>query len=209
MDSSKPDSCFLRSTSAVSLNERHQSFISELLVSTQTLEAVVLKVCSIIFILNVDATEETRLSGSSFSFLLGCFSQVLDQLTRSRTVTFDPLQLQQRRASAPPPVVLLVKREPPSSLALQVKQRLARRSVWTRLGWRRATRRLAASGARRGFWSFRNKYRWRAALSSAHRSESDLTDSDPPGDGVDEVTCGGDWVNAAGRRDETSRRRLQ
>ncbi|XP_067456324.1 chromatin target of PRMT1 protein-like [Thunnus thynnus] len=124
MDSSKPDSCFLRSTSAVSLNER--------------------------------------------------FSQVLDQLTRSRTVTFDPLQLQQRRASAPPPVVLLVKREPPSSLALQVKQRLARRSVWTRLGWRRATRRLAASGARRGFWSFRNKYRWRAALSSAHRRQGHL-----------------------------------
>ncbi|XP_070767824.1 chromatin target of PRMT1 protein-like [Enoplosus armatus] len=128
MDSSTADSFFLRSTSAVSLNER--------------------------------------------------FSKVLvDQLTQARMVTFDPNLLQQRRACGTLPVVLLVKRETSSLLNLQTrdwsvraKQRLRRRrsSVWTRLGWQQVTRRLSASRAR-GFWSFRNKFRWRARFTSAYR----------------------------------------
>nr|XP_046256589.1 uncharacterized protein LOC124065341 [Scatophagus argus] len=125
MDSSKQGSFYLRSTSALSLNER--------------------------------------------------FSQVLlEQVTRSRMVTFDPVLLQQRNVCRPsPPVVLLVKGETPSlpvvqtrdsSSSVRLKRRpRRRRSVWTRLGWQRATRRLSASRPR-GFWSFRNKYRWRAGF---------------------------------------------
>ncbi len=52
------------------------------------------------------------------------FSQVLvDQLTRSRMVTFDPTLLQQRRVCGPPPVVLLVKRETSLPPNLQVSHR--------------------------------------------------------------------------------------
>ncbi|KAM7421729.1 hypothetical protein PAMA_015734 [Pampus argenteus] len=103
------------------------------------------------------------------------FSQVLvDQLTQSRMVTFDPLQLRLKRVSDPPPGVLLVKQELPSSLALRtldsvpVKQHLKRRSVWSRLGRRQLTR------CYRGFWSFRNKYRRRVGFSSTYMRQGDL-----------------------------------
>lgn len=45
-----------------------------------------------------------------------------------------------------------------------------KRSVWTRLGWQRVTRRPSAS-AHQGFWSFMNKYRWRARVTSTCRRE--------------------------------------
>ncbi|CAK6982469.1 uncharacterized protein LOC121906387 [Scomber scombrus] len=68
-------------------------------------------------------------------------------------------------------VVLLVKRPMPSALALQVKRRGARSSVWTRLGWRHMTLRPAA---RCSLWSFRKKYRWRGGFSSAHKRRGHL-----------------------------------
>ncbi|XP_044062693.1 chromatin target of PRMT1 protein-like isoform X1 [Siniperca chuatsi] len=132
MDASKADSFFLRSTSAVSLNER--------------------------------------------------FSKgLVDQLTQSRMVTFDPVLLQQRRVRGPPPAVLLVKRQTSSPLSLQTRdssvrakqRRRRRRSVWTRLGWQQVTRRLSASRPR-GFWSFRHKFRWRARFTSTYRRWGDL-----------------------------------
>ncbi|XP_030271563.1 chromatin target of PRMT1 protein-like isoform X2 [Sparus aurata] len=111
------------------------------------------------------------LRGSSTLSLNERFSQVLvDQLTQPRTVTFDPVQLQRRTGSTP--LVLLLKGE--ASLlpdlqtrdpSVRMKQRVKRRSVWTRLGWQKVTRRRSASGPR-GFWSFRNKYRWRARFCS-------------------------------------------
>lgn len=53
----------------------------------------------------------------------------------------------------------------------RVKQCLRRRrNVWTRLGWKRFTHRISASKPR-GFWSFRNKYRWRSRFTSTYRSE--------------------------------------
>ncbi|XP_026227376.1 uncharacterized protein LOC113169845 [Anabas testudineus] len=130
-DSSKPRKLFLRSTSAVSLNER--------------------------------------------------FSQVLmDQVTQSRIVTFDPTLLRhQRTVSGTPPAV---NKEPSSLWGLQVRELVTgvsprvkqhlrrRRNVWTRLGWRRLTCCLSTSKAR-GFWSFRNKYRWRARFTSTYRRQ--------------------------------------
>ncbi|GAA6232421.1 uncharacterized protein LOC108884726 isoform X1 [Lates japonicus] len=127
MDPSKPDSLFLRSTSAVSLHDR--------------------------------------------------FSQVLlDQFARSRTVTFDPFLPLQRGASAAQQVFLLVKQEPSlqgpgvsprGRLGLR-RRRRKRRSVWTRLGWQQTTCRP------RGFWSFTNKYRWRARFTSTCRRRGPL-----------------------------------
>uniref|UniRef100_UPI0037E75AD9 chromatin target of PRMT1 protein-like n=1 Tax=Semicossyphus pulcher TaxID=241346 RepID=UPI0037E75AD9 len=130
MESAKPQSFFLRSTTAVSLNER--------------------------------------------------FSQVLmAQLTQSRTVTFDPILLQQRGGGDNSQVVLL-KRELPSSVHLQkhassvrVRPRVRRRrSIWSRLGWRQVTRRLSTTP--RGFWSFRNKYRQRGGFTSTCRGGGNL-----------------------------------
>ncbi|XP_051235085.1 uncharacterized protein LOC127351518 [Dicentrarchus labrax] len=126
MNSSRPEQFYLRSTSALSLNER--------------------------------------------------FSQVLvDPLTCSRTVTFDPVLLQQRRRMCnAASVVLLVKRETSWLPALQTADpsvragQRRRRSVWTRLGWRRATQRP------QGFWSFRNKYRWRAGFTSTASRRGNL-----------------------------------
>ncbi|XP_045899837.1 chromatin target of PRMT1 protein-like [Micropterus dolomieu] len=130
MDSSKPDSFFLRSTSVLSLNER--------------------------------------------------FSKVpVKQPAPSRTVTFDPVRLQQSGVCDAQPAVLLLERPTASLLSLQtrgssVKQRpRRRRSVWTRLGWQSEARRLSAA-APRGFWSFRNKFRWRARFSSTYRRWRDL-----------------------------------
>lgn len=52
------------------------------------------------------------------------FSQVLmDQLTQSRMMTFDPVLPQQGRACGLTPVVLLLKRQLPSPLNLQVSHR--------------------------------------------------------------------------------------
>ncbi|XP_035527350.1 chromatin target of PRMT1 protein-like [Morone saxatilis] len=131
MDSSQPEQFYLRSTSALSLNER--------------------------------------------------FSQVLmDPLTCSRMVTFDPVLLQQRRKMCDAAsVVLLVKREtswlpglqtanPSVRVGQRRRRRRRKRSVWTRLGWRRATQRP------RGFWSFRNKYKWRAGFTSTGRRRGKL-----------------------------------
>ncbi|XP_070690868.1 chromatin target of PRMT1 protein-like [Pempheris klunzingeri] len=112
------------------------------------------------------------------------FSQVLmDQVTRPRAVTFDPVQVQRRSWRAPPPAVLLAERErspPPSLQTLRPSGRLRqclmetrRRSVWTRLGWQRVTRGLVASGPL-GFWSFRNKYRWSARFTSTYRRRANL-----------------------------------
>ncbi|KAE8289391.1 hypothetical protein D5F01_LYC13280 [Larimichthys crocea] len=101
------------------------------------------------------------------------FSQVLvDQLTRSRMVTFDPFQLQQRKACDVRPV-LRVKKEPPSSPpSLQLvceEEGRRRRSVWARLGWQKVTRRHSACRPK-GFWSFRNKYRWSARSTCRRRT---------------------------------------
>ncbi|XP_020481423.2 chromatin target of PRMT1 protein-like isoform X1 [Labrus bergylta] len=122
MDSSRQQSFFLRSTTAVSLHER--------------------------------------------------FSQVLtDQLTQSMTVTLDPIMLQQMGGGGPQ-VLLLLKSGQPTPLHLQAGvSSVTRRSVWTRLGWQPVTRRLSIRRPR-GFWSFRNKYRWRARFTS--RSGEDL-----------------------------------
>lgn len=97
------------------------------------------------------------------------FSRVLvEQQTCSRL---------HQRASAPLPVVLLMKSAPLSLLLPQAagsseraehRHLRRRRSVWTRLGWRRVTRRLSGS-AHQGFWSFMNKYRWRARVTSTCR----------------------------------------
>ncbi|XP_018534309.1 uncharacterized protein LOC108884726 isoform X2 [Lates calcarifer] len=123
MGPSKPDSLFLKSTSAVSLHDR--------------------------------------------------FSQVLlDQFARSRTVTFDPFLPPQRGTSAAQQVFLLVKQEPSlQGPGVSPRGRLGlrrRRSVWTRLGWRQTTCRP------RGFWSFTNKYRWRARFTSTYRRRGPL-----------------------------------
>ncbi|XP_036930433.1 chromatin target of PRMT1 protein-like isoform X1 [Acanthopagrus latus] len=119
------------------------------------------------------------LRGSSTLSLNERFSQVaVDQLTQPRMVTFDPIQLQQRTGSTP--LVLLLKGE--ASLlpdlqtrdpSVRMKQHVKRRSVWTRLGWQKVTRRRSASGPR-GFWSFRNKYRWRARFCSTCRRRGNL-----------------------------------
>ncbi|XP_023249451.1 uncharacterized protein LOC111644721 [Seriola lalandi dorsalis] len=110
------------------------------------------------------------------------FSQVLvDQVTRSRVVTFDAMLPQQRRVSATLPLVLLVKKKPSSLLRLQApgvsqraKWRLTRRrSVWERLGWWRVNRHLPANRLR-GFWSFTNKYRGRARFTSTHKRRGHL-----------------------------------
>ncbi|KAM7382766.1 hypothetical protein PAMP_002483 [Pampus punctatissimus] len=121
----------------------------------------------------MDPSESLFLRSTSTVSLNERFSQVLvNQLTQSRMVTFDPLQL--KRVSDPPPGVFLVKQELPSSLALRaldsvpVKQRLKRRSVWSRLGRQQLTR------CHRGFWSFRNKYRRRAGLSSTYMRRRNL-----------------------------------
>ncbi|XP_059195001.1 uncharacterized protein LOC131976103 [Centropristis striata] len=81
------------------------------------------------------------------------FSQVLvDQRTRSR---------RGRGSSA----VLLLTRD-----SCQCK---TRRSVWTRLGWQQVTRRFSTYRLR-GFWSFRNKYRWRTGFISTYRGRGNL-----------------------------------
>ncbi|XP_042345628.1 uncharacterized protein LOC121945493 isoform X2 [Plectropomus leopardus] len=101
-------------------------------------------------------------------------------LTRPRMTTFNPVLPHQRRVYDAPQVVLLVRRERSSPLNLQtrdtsvgVTQRLRRRSVWTRLGWNKATRRFSISKLR-GFWSFRNKYKWRARFTSTYRGRANL-----------------------------------
>ncbi|XP_073322940.1 uncharacterized protein [Pagrus major] len=121
------------------------------------------------------------LRGSSTLSLNERFSQVLvDQLIQPRTVTFDPVQLQQRTLGGATQLVLLVKGE--TSLlpdlqtrdsSVRMKQRVKRRSVWTRLGWQQVTRCRLASRPR-GFWSFRNKYRWRARFKSTYRRRGNL-----------------------------------
>ncbi|XP_074540144.1 uncharacterized protein LOC141801119 isoform X2 [Halichoeres trimaculatus] len=132
MNSSKLKTFFLRSTTAVSLNER--------------------------------------------------FSQVLaDQETQPRTVTFNPIMLQERGGNDALQLVLLMKRQQQKPLLL--KSRVSplrmrqcvrkRRSVWTRLGWRSTTRRFLARRPG-GFWSFRNKYKQKTWLTSSNRSTGDL-----------------------------------
>ncbi|XP_054476929.1 uncharacterized protein LOC129109037 isoform X1 [Anoplopoma fimbria] len=111
--------------------------------------------------------------GSSSVSLNERFSQVLvDQLTRSRLRTFDPILLQQRKGC-----VLLMRRERSSLLHIQsrsssvaVQQRCRRRSVWTRLGWQR----LLSTSRPPGFWSFMNKYRWRSSFTSTCRRRGNL-----------------------------------
>ncbi|XP_054476930.1 uncharacterized protein LOC129109037 isoform X2 [Anoplopoma fimbria] len=111
--------------------------------------------------------------GSSSVSLNERFSQVLvDQLTRSRLRTFDPILLQQRKGC-----VLLMRRERSSLLHIQsrsssvaVQQRCRRRSVWTRLGWQR----LLSTSRPPGFWSFMNKYRWRSSFTSTCRRRTHL-----------------------------------
>ncbi|XP_041843721.1 uncharacterized protein LOC121641561 isoform X1 [Melanotaenia boesemani] len=114
------------------------------------------------------------------------FSQVLmDQLTWSRTCDLVPLH--QRTTSSSTKLVRLVKKAPPSLVTLQesVGAELAparempqvrdaslkmtgclrkRSSVWTRIGWQQG---ICRPSTRRplGFWSFRNKYRWRVRSS--------------------------------------------
>ncbi|XP_041649997.1 chromatin target of PRMT1 protein-like isoform X2 [Cheilinus undulatus] len=126
MDSSKQKSFFLRSTTAVSLNER--------------------------------------------------FSQVI----KTQAVTFDPVVLQQEAGDDAVQVVLLLKREPPTPVHLKTRvptlrsdHQARRRSVWTRLSWQPLARRCSTR-RRRGFWSFRKKYRWGARFGSAHRSGGNL-----------------------------------
>ncbi|XP_028984574.1 uncharacterized protein LOC114842820 [Betta splendens] len=124
MDSSKLRKFVLRSTSAVSLNER--------------------------------------------------FSQVLvDQLTQSRTVTLDTIMV-----PSSPPVVLVVNkgasllpRLQVAGFSARVKQR--RRSIWTRLGWQKVSQHPRTPKPR-GFWSFRNKYKWRFRFRSTCRRCSNL-----------------------------------
>ncbi|XP_047455079.1 uncharacterized protein LOC125016569 [Mugil cephalus] len=91
-----------------------------------------------------------HLSGTSEVSLHDRFSRVLqDQLTWSRKVTSDPVLHQRTCDRVGPAGRLQWTRDGPSS------------SVWMRLGWRTVSRRRSSSGPR-GFWSFRNKYRWRA-----------------------------------------------
>ncbi|XP_071324815.1 uncharacterized protein [Trachinotus anak] len=128
----------------------------------------------------MDSSKPLLLRSTSAVSLHERFSQVLvDQVTRSRMVAFDSILPLQRRVSAPPSVVLLVK-EPSSLLGLQApdmshtgKRRRRRRSVWERLGWQQVTRRLSTSRPR-GFWSFTNKYRWRARVTSTRRRRGHL-----------------------------------
>ncbi|XP_041843723.1 uncharacterized protein LOC121641561 isoform X2 [Melanotaenia boesemani] len=99
------------------------------------------------------------------------FSQVLmDQLTWSRTCDLVPLH--QRTTSSSTKLVRLVKKAPPSLVTLQVRDASLkmtgclrkRSSVWTRIGWQQG---ICRPSTRRplGFWSFRNKYRWRVRSS--------------------------------------------
>ncbi|XP_077950384.1 chromatin target of PRMT1b isoform X1 [Gasterosteus aculeatus] len=91
------------------------------------------------------------------------FSQVLvDQRSRSRSVTFDPVMLRQQEGCVPPQTLLLVETQRSRSLRLP---RSGRGNVWTRLGWHQGTSRPP------GFWSFMNKYRWRTSFASTCRSE--------------------------------------
>ncbi|XP_041843724.1 uncharacterized protein LOC121641561 isoform X3 [Melanotaenia boesemani] len=123
------------------------------------------------------------------------FSQVLmDQLTWSRTCDLVPLH--QRTTSSSTKLVRLVKKAPPSLVTLQesVGAELAparempqvrdaslkmtgclrkRSSVWTRIGWQQG---ICRPSTRRplGFWSFRNKYRWRVRSSWRRRRQLGL-----------------------------------
>ncbi|XP_068425393.1 chromatin target of PRMT1 protein-like [Clinocottus analis] len=98
------------------------------------------------------------------------FSQVLvDQLTWSRTGSFDSVLLQQPKEREPSKVFQRMTRESSSStLHLQTRylsltQRFRRRSVWTRLGGHVDTPLLSACRPP-GYWSFMNKYRRRTGF---------------------------------------------
>nr|XP_040020368.1 uncharacterized protein LOC120810135 isoform X2 [Gasterosteus aculeatus aculeatus] len=94
------------------------------------------------------------------------FSQVLvDQRSRSRSVTFDPVMLRQQEGCVPPQTLLLVETQRSRSLRLP---RSRRGNVWTRLGWHQGTSRPP------GFWSFMNKYRWRTSFASTCRRRTHL-----------------------------------
>ncbi|CAI5661457.1 unnamed protein product [Oreochromis niloticus] len=115
-----------------------------------------------------------RPRGTSTVSLHERFSRVLvEQQTCSRL---------HQRASAPTPVVLLMKSAPLSLLLPQAaggseraehRHLRKKRSVWTRLGWQRVNRRPSAS-VHSGFWSFMNKYRWRAQVTSSCRRAGGL-----------------------------------
>lgn len=65
------------------------------------------------------------------------------------------------------------------SLSVSMKQLRRRRSIWTRLGWHRVTWRGSAfRTGYKGFWSFRNKYRWRTRFSFGFRSEYNESEKD-------------------------------
>nr|XP_040020365.1 uncharacterized protein LOC120810135 isoform X1 [Gasterosteus aculeatus aculeatus]XP_040020367.1 uncharacterized protein LOC120810135 isoform X1 [Gasterosteus aculeatus aculeatus] len=94
------------------------------------------------------------------------FSQVLvDQRSRSRSVTFDPVMLRQQEGCVPPQTLLLVETQRSRSLRLP---RSRRGNVWTRLGWHQGTSRPP------GFWSFMNKYRWRTSFASTCRKPGNI-----------------------------------
>ncbi|CAJ1061279.1 chromatin target of PRMT1 protein-like isoform X2 [Xyrichtys novacula] len=98
------------------------------------------------------------------------------------TMTFDPVLLQHRGHDDAPKMVLLVSRKQLMPLRLQLSLKKTgvsllrmrrKKSVWTRLGWLRPTRRFS-SGRARGFWSFMKKYRWKTRFTSTYRSEGNL-----------------------------------
>lgn len=99
------------------------------------------------------------------------FSQVQsDQWTQPDTLTLDPTVLQERDGDDALQLFLLLKRELTRPLQSQVSTLKMsrcvrkRRSVWTRLGWRSTPHKHG------GFWSFRNKYKPKAWLTSTCRS---------------------------------------